>query len=119
MIFGSLNPVTSYNEKRVIGYSCQHMYDIVSNVGAYPQFVPWVTTSRILKKFETNSKESKLTAELGVGFQTISEKYTSQVSLIPGKQVHASASNSALFALLENTWSFHPATDISIDTQHR
>lgn len=38
----------SYNEKIVIGYSCQQLCDIVADVGKYKEFVPFCTNSQVL-----------------------------------------------------------------------
>ncbi|KAJ3084321.1 hypothetical protein HDU99_001954 [Rhizoclosmatium hyalinum] len=52
-------------------------------------------------------------AELGVGFQAINERYTSNVTCIHMKSVNAVASNSSLFKTLTTTWTLTPATHLA------
>ena len=59
-----------YTERRLIGYSPQQMYDVVSDVEQYSKFVPWCQKSRIIRR----SSSSVLEAELEVGFQIFVEK---------------------------------------------
>ena len=94
-----------YTEKRLLGFSQKQMYQIVSQVHHYQEFVPWVQKSTILS-------QSPLRAELTVGFQQFTASYTSQVHLNPPSQIKAVA-QSQLFNSLVNTWDFTPCNDTS------
>lgn len=42
---------SSYSEKIVLGYSCEQLCDVVSDVAKYREFVPFCTNSEILNDF--------------------------------------------------------------------
>ncbi|KAF6252088.1 hypothetical protein COO60DRAFT_559991 [Scenedesmus sp. NREL 46B-D3] len=95
----------AYNERRLIGYSPEQLYEVVSQVQHYYQFVPWCVGSNVLRRSPDNSY---LEAELKIGFQMISERYTSRVKLQAPHLVTSSVADSALFHHLESTWRLQP-----------
>lgn len=52
-------------------YSPEQLYEVVSQVQHYHQFVPWCVGSNVLRRSPDNSY---LEAELQIGFQMISER---------------------------------------------
>eukprot|EP00124_Ichthyophonus_hoferi_P003241 Ihof_evm4s270 gene=Ihof_evmTU4s270 len=66
-----------------IRYTPSEVYNVVSNVDEYCQFLPWVLKSRTL----TSNGKNKSAAELLVGFQPLAESYVSNIYVIPNKLV--------------------------------
>ena len=60
-----------YHERKLLGYSPEQMFAVVSNVENYSEFVPWCQTSTVLYKSEDGTY---LEAELEVGFQVFVER---------------------------------------------
>lgn len=89
-------------ERRVLPFTPRELYDVVSNVEEYSQFVPWCTRSIVRHRIS----ENHVAAELAVGFQMLSERYTSLVTFEPYKAVRADVPNSSLFDYLINDWVF-------------
>ncbi|XP_048373760.1 coenzyme Q-binding protein COQ10 homolog B, mitochondrial-like [Sphaerodactylus townsendi] len=94
---------TEYAEAHQLGYSVEQMYDIVADVASYRFFVPWCTGSRLLTHRSNFSR-----AELEVGFPPVVERYISEVSLVPHRQIRAVSKDGRLFQHLEMLWQFGP-----------
>jgi coenzyme Q-binding protein COQ10 len=87
-------------------YPVSHVYNVVSDVSSYQEFVPWCVDSVVLRR--SPSPQTYMEAELAVGFQLFAERYVSRVTLDPGKMVTARASDTQLFHHLVNEWTFAP-----------
>ncbi|KAJ1436758.1 START-like domain superfamily [Sesbania bispinosa] len=66
-----------YEEKRVLGYSQEQLFDVVAAVDLYHGFVPWCQRSETLKQYPDGSFD----AELEIGFKFLVESYVSHVEL--------------------------------------
>lgn len=93
-----------YEERRVLGYSPEQLFDVVAAVDLYHGFVPWCQRSEILKHYPDGSFD----AELEIGFKFLVESYVSHVELNRPKFVKTTASDSSLFDHLINIWEFNP-----------
>ncbi|KAH6940165.1 hypothetical protein HPB50_025973 [Hyalomma asiaticum] len=95
-----------YSEKKLLGYSAEQMFEVVSRVEFYRDFVPWCTQSRV-----TARSPHALTAYMQVGFPPIVESYTSHVTLVRPTLVKSVCSDGRLFNHLETTWRFEPGLE--------
>lgn len=89
-------------EQRIVPYSPAQMFDLVADVGAYPQFLPWVVGARV-----RSSSPMLLVADLIVGFKVFRETFTSRVTLERPHHVHVDYVNGPL-KHLHNDWRFTP-----------
>uniref|UniRef100_A0A7S3VQJ8 Coenzyme Q-binding protein COQ10 START domain-containing protein n=1 Tax=Dunaliella tertiolecta TaxID=3047 RepID=A0A7S3VQJ8_DUNTE len=101
----SATPTQTFKQRRLIGWTPEQVYNVVSDVDNYNKFVPWCIGSRVLRR---NKDGTHLDAELEVGFQLLREKYISKVTLIPQRAVTSTVQNSALFHRLDSTWGMDP-----------
>lgn len=84
-------------------HSMEQMFEVVSDVGSYYEFLPWCKKSVILSK-----APNKLRADLMIGFPPINESYTSHVSLVKPYLVKAECSDGKLFHHMLTVWRFSP-----------
>lgn len=95
----------SHREHRVLPYRPDQMFDLVADVGSYPQFLPWIIATRIKSR-----SEMELVADLVVGFKMIREQFTSRVLLQRPGHIHVDYVSGPL-TRLHNDWRFAPTPD--------
>lgn len=95
----------THAEKRVMPYSAQQMYDLIADVDAYPQFLPWCAAARIRKRTQKNDSEV-IDAELVISFKVFRERFGSRVTLMPSVQKIDVEYLDGPFKYLNNHWRF-------------
>ncbi|MDO9608385.1 MAG: type II toxin-antitoxin system RatA family toxin [Brevundimonas sp.] len=100
-----------HNVTRILPYAPEQLADLVADVRAYPDFVPWVTTMRVTNERTEAEGVTVLDAEAGVGFAFLKERFATwvrhdrnapkvEVGLLRGPFKH-----------LKNRWEFFPHPD--------
>lgn len=93
---------------RILPYAPEQLADLVADVRAYPDFVPWVTSMRVWNERAEGEGVILLDAEAGVGFSFLKERFSTwvrhdrnapkvEVGLLRGPFKH-----------LKNRWEFFP-----------
>ena len=107
-------------ERRLLKYTKEQLFDVVSNIKEYSEFVPWCKESKIISSSHDyqnnnntndNNKDQKLLADLVVGFGVFNEKYTSKVLLQRPDKVIAISTETNLLDFLRTEWNFTNAND--------
>jgi coenzyme Q-binding protein COQ10 len=92
----------THAEKRVLRYTPEQMFDLVADVGAYPEFLPWCIGARVRKR-----EGDVITADLVIGFKMFRERYTSRVTLDRPGRIDVRYIQGPL-KYLNNHWVFAP-----------
>jgi coenzyme Q-binding protein COQ10 len=92
----------THAEHKLVPYRPEQLFDLVADVGKYPQFLPWCVGARVRSHTET-----ELVADLTIGFGPFRESFTSRVALDRPGHVKVTYENGP-FRYLNNTWGFKP-----------
>lgn len=77
-------PLKSHTERRLVGYSIDQMYSLVSDVQHYKLFLPGCIESNIISVKNLSNGQREMKAELAVGVSSLlTERYTSIVHCSP------------------------------------
>jgi coenzyme Q-binding protein COQ10 len=109
-----------YHEQRVVCFTPQQLYAVVSDVSNYKAFVPFCVDSKVLRRIDGKT----LDAELAVGFKIFTERYTSRVTIDEPRLVCARAMDSRIFSELSTSWRFSPGpregtTNLNFDVEFK
>jgi len=89
----------------LIWYSPEEMYALVTDVGQYPQFLPWCDHSKVV-----DQDGSGMTAEVGISFSGVRQTFTT-------RNLHTEPSRVDMqlvkgpFSKLDGQWNFLPLGD--------
>ena len=89
----------THAEKRTLP---DQMFQLVADVGKYPQFLPWCAAAKVRTHTET-----ELVADLTIGFGPFRETFTSRVELDRPHKVIVKYEHGP-FRYLNNQWTFGP-----------
>ncbi|KAI1314554.1 Coenzyme Q-binding protein coq10a, mitochondrial [Mortierella claussenii] len=111
-----LSTSREYKERKLVSYSQQEFYDLVANVDDYQHFLPWCTHSKMSEPLPEESVKDTIEGstvtvrhgELGIGFNSLQERYVSNVTCQEPWTVRAVSYDSKLFKELATIWKFTP-----------
>ena len=90
----------THHETRFLPQTADQLFDLVSDVEDYPNFLPWCVALRV-----TSNQDNIIRADMVVGFRMIREKFTSKVTLTPKERIDVEYLDGP-FRYLENRWLF-------------
>ena len=65
-----------FTENKLLPYTAEQLFAMVSDVGRYPEFLPWCIGARVY-----NRTPDRFDADVIIGFKMFREKFTSRVTL--------------------------------------
>ena len=89
-----------HHERRELPHSAAQMYDLVADVRRYPEFLPWVSAIRV-----RTEDDSEILADMIVGFKSLRETFSSQVTKKPKSEIIVNYLDGPL-KYLHNNWIF-------------
>lgn len=84
----------------LLPYSAKQMYDLVNDVAAYPQFLPWCGGAEVLQQSESAMRASVTIAKAG-----IKQNFTTQNHLVDGKRIEMQLVDGP-FKTMRGEWQF-------------
>lgn len=96
-----------HSETRRVPYRPDQLFDLVADVGRYPEFLPWCVGARVRSR-----SEAEMVADLTIGFGPFRESFTSRVALQRpaegGEHRIGVRYENGPFRYLTNQWRFEP-----------
>ena len=89
----------------LIWYSPQEMFDLVTSVQQYPQFLPWCDHTRVL-----DQDDNGMLAEEGIALSGIRHSFVTRNLHEPGRRVQMQLVKGP-FSRLDGDWHFHAVGD--------
>ncbi len=97
-------------ETRVLPYSAQQMYDLVADVGQYPQFLPWCAAARI-RSVTPQGAAQVMEADLVISFKVFRERFGSRVTLWADDMKIDTEYLDGPFKYMKSSWAFRDVDD--------
>ena len=106
-----------FTTTRRIKHTAAEMFELVSDVERYPQFVPLCRELRVRKRIPEPEGIEILIADMTVAYKLVRESFVSRVTLDRPKLQILVEYLEGPFSQLENRWSFHPTDDCSCEVE--
>jgi ribosome-associated toxin RatA of RatAB toxin-antitoxin module len=107
--------MTLVQKSALVKYSARQMFDLVNDIEAYPQFLPWCSGSRIIKR-----EDDVVEAELMISKGGFKKSFSTRNTIDMGGRITVSLLNGP-FSHLDGVWNFMPlredASKISLDLE--
>jgi coenzyme Q-binding protein COQ10 len=98
----------THSETKLLPYTPQQMYDLVADVNAYPQFLPWCAAARVRSRDDHGDHEV-MHADLVISFKVFRERFGSRVTLWPEAMRIDTEYIDGPFRYMESNWTFAEA----------
>ncbi len=95
----------THSETRFLPYTAAQMYDLVADVGKYPDFIPWCAAARIRSR-TPNGPTEVMEADLVISFKVFRERFGSRVTLRPDDTEIDTEYLDGPFKYMKSTWGF-------------
>ncbi len=86
----------------LIWYSAEEMFALVTDVGRYPEFLPWCDHASVVPEGEHGMK-----AEIGIAFAGIHQTFKTHNEHVPGREISMKLIEGP-FSDLDGKWRFSP-----------
>ena len=86
----------------LLWYSAHEMYELVTDVSAYPDFLPWCESAHVLDEHDDG-----ITARLALAYMGVHHSFTTRNEHLPGQSVVVRLVDGP-FSVLDGTWQFLP-----------
>lgn len=86
----------------LINHTPQQMFDLVTDISSYPQFLPWCDHAAVRSR-----DDSGMVAELGMALGGMRKTFVTRNTHVPGERVTMTLVEGP-FSRLDGDWRFHP-----------
>ena len=97
--------MTSHSEIKYLPYTAKEMFDLVADISAYPEFLPWCAAARVRKEVQ-KGEVKQVEADLVISFKVFREKFGSRVLLDVSNYISETDYIDGPFSYMHSVWSF-------------
>jgi len=105
----------THAETRRLPYTADQMFDLIADIGSYPEFLPWCSAARIRDRREQPDGAVVIEADLVISFKVYRERFGSRVTLSPDRREIRVAYLDGPFRFLDNRWRFTAIGDTACE----
>ncbi|MDV7144949.1 type II toxin-antitoxin system RatA family toxin [Tropicimonas sp. TH_r6] len=95
----------TFSDNRVMPYSADQMFTLVTDIESYPKFLPWTAATRIRGRHEEGDAVIEI-ADMMVSFKVFREKFGTKVTMRPADRTIVSEYIDGPFKFLISKWAF-------------
>ncbi len=95
----------THSETKLLPYTAQQMYDLVADVGKYPEFLPWCAAARVRRTLPGEGSVV-MEADLVISFKVFRERFGSRVTLWSDAYKIDTEYIDGPFKYMKSTWAF-------------
>ncbi len=98
----------TFRTVRRVAHPPERMFALVADVERYPDFLPFCKTLTVKRRTTDAEGREVILCDMSVGYRSISERFTSRVTLDPAASRILVEYVDGPFSFLENKWTFTP-----------
>ena len=99
----------THAEKRLLHHTPEQMFDLVADIGKYPDFLPWCVAIRIRERGLEDGADMQV-ADMVIGFKMFREEFSTKVLCQRPGRIDVTYFDGP-FKYLNNHWNFESSID--------
>ena len=105
--------MTAYTRRQHLKYTAPQLFDLVADVERYPEFMPWVTDSRIRRRYDHT-----ILVEITIAAGPLRKRFSAAGVLDRPHRIDISGTD-AMFERFVQCWTFEPAGEGGTNVEYR
>jgi coenzyme Q-binding protein COQ10 len=100
-----------FKTRRLVRHAAVEMFDLVSDVERYPEFVPLCADMRVRSRSAKDDGTVVLVAVMTIAYKLVRQSFTSRATLNRERLTIFVEYLDGPFSRMQNRWAFHPKGD--------
>jgi coenzyme Q-binding protein COQ10 len=105
--------MATFSHRTSSKYTAAQLFDLVADVERYPEFIPWMITTRVRRR-----TDRVIWTDLTVGTGPFRKQFSTVATLERPHQI-AISSHDAMFKRFEQKWTFRQTAEAQTDVEYR
>ena len=105
--------MTAYTQRQHLKYTAPQLFDLVADVERYPEFMPWVTDSRIRRRYDHT-----ILVDMTIAAGPLRKRFSAAGVLHRPHRIDINSSD-AMFDRFVQCWTFEPVAEGGTNVEYR